>query len=87
MKLFRLTCDEATTICDKSQYKESSLWERIKLNLHFINCKSCKLYTKHNNLISLMINGNKESLCSKERNCLSEQEKEKFKKELENYIS
>ncbi len=29
-----INCDEATTICDKSQYCEATLWERIKLRMH-----------------------------------------------------
>ena len=87
MKLFGLTCDEATTICDKSQYNESTFWEKVKLNIHFVLCKICRLYTKQNNFLTVLINGNKESLCSNERHSLSEQEKERFKKELEKYIS
>ena len=87
MKLFSLTCDEATTICDKSQYGESTLWEKIKLNIHFTKCKVCRLYTKQNNLISRIINGNKETLCGKENTCLSRQEKDRLKKEMENFIS
>ena len=27
-KNFKITCDEATTICDKSQYKEASFLDR-----------------------------------------------------------
>ena len=29
----KINCDEATTICDKSQYKEAGFWEIIKLNI------------------------------------------------------
>ena len=85
MKLFGLTCDEATVICDKSQYGEASLWDKIKLNLHFAKCKFCKLYTKHNTFISSIINQNKSSLCDRQRNCLTEQEKQHLKKELEKF--
>lgn len=87
MKLFKVTCDEATIICDKSQYKESTAWEKIKLNIHFLQCKVCRLYTKHNNFISILINGSKDSLCNKHQNYLSTQEKDEIKKELENYGS
>ena len=51
MKLM-ITCDEATTICDKSQYGEASLSEKIQLNIHLFMCKYCKKYTKHNNLMT-----------------------------------
>jgi hypothetical protein len=46
-KLF-ITCDEATTICTKNQYKEASFWEKIKLNIHLLTCKICGLYSKQN---------------------------------------
>lgn len=46
-KLF-ITCDEATTICTKNQYKEASFWEKIKLNIHILTCKICGLYSKQN---------------------------------------
>lgn len=51
MKL-SINCDEATTICDKSQYGEASLFERIRLSLHLAFCKHCKKYTKQNNLMT-----------------------------------
>ena len=51
MKL-TITCDEATTICDKSQYGEASLSEKIQLNIHLLICKFCKKYTKQNSLMT-----------------------------------
>ena len=50
-KLF-INCDEATTICDKSQYGEASLMERIRLSLHLALCKHCKKYTRQNSLMT-----------------------------------
>jgi hypothetical protein len=87
MRIFGLTCDKATMICDKSQYKESTLWERIKLNVHFLQCKVCRLYTLQNNFISNLINRDKEAFCSKEINSLSDIEKETLRKELEKRAS
>lgn len=51
MKL-SINCDEATTICDKSQYNEASLYDRIRLTLHLALCKHCKKYTRQNNLMT-----------------------------------
>jgi len=48
----KLTCDEATAICDKSQYKEASLREKIKLSIHLFLCKKCGLYSKQNKVMS-----------------------------------
>ena len=47
-----INCDEATTICDKSQYGEASLMERIRLSLHLAFCRHCKKYTKQNSLMT-----------------------------------
>ena len=86
MGRFKLTCDEATTICDKNQYKEASFLDRIKLSFHFISCKFCKRYTKHNNLISLIIKGNKESLCQQKKHHLSEADKAMLQKKLDEVL-
>ena len=41
----KISCDEATKICDKSQYKEASFLDKVKLNFHLILCKKCGKYT------------------------------------------
>lgn len=47
VKIF-IPCDKANHTCDKSQYKEASLPEKIKLNIHLIYCKAYREYTKTN---------------------------------------
>jgi len=85
MAKFKITCDEATTICDKSQYGKATIMEIIKLRIHFLGCKLCPVYTKQNNLLSKILNKNKgeNAICS-----LSEEEKEQmrilFEKEKQN---
>lgn len=49
---FMISCDEATAICDKNQYGEATLTEKISLSFHLFVCKYCKQYTKQNNLMS-----------------------------------
>ncbi len=44
----KLECHEANHICDKNQYKEATLWEKIKLNIHLIYCRACRKYTARN---------------------------------------
>jgi hypothetical protein len=79
-----ITCDEATTICDKSQYNEASFAEKIKLNLHFLSCKICRLYTRQNKRMSDLFKI--QSLDCKSRiNLLSKAEKDGFKKELKQF--
>lgn len=76
-----LTCDEATAICDKSQYGEASLSEKIQLNIHLIICKYCKKYTKQNNLMT-QIFGKHLTPCEGSEK-LSEEEKVELEKKLE----
>ncbi len=49
---FMINCDEATAICDKNQYGEASLSEKVRLTFHLLVCKYCKSYSKQNNLMS-----------------------------------
>jgi len=49
---FMINCDEATAICDKNQYGEASIMDKICLNFHLVVCKYCKAYTKQNHLMS-----------------------------------
>ncbi len=80
----KLTCDEATTICDKTQYGEATLWEKIKLNFHLVLCKNCRLYSKQNKLITKCINGHEHNI-NEACNCLNEKEKHEIEKELETH--
>ena len=82
MAKFIISCDEATTICDKSQYGEATLFEKIKLNFHFLLCKICGLYTKQNVKMTKVYKM-KATDCKKEQRCLSAQEKEHLKKKLQ----
>lgn len=46
-KLF-INCDEAKMICDKSQYKNASIFQKLKHTLHLFYCKYCRQYSKNN---------------------------------------
>jgi hypothetical protein len=80
-KKISITCDEATTICDKSQYKRASLFEKIQLNVHFLSCKICRLYTKQNSRMSRLFKI-KSLDCKHKINCMSDADKEALKKQL-----
>ena len=82
-KLF-ITCDEATMICDKSQYNEATLFEKIQINIHFLQCKICRLYTKQNNKMTGLFK-TKSVNCTSEKSCMSTAEKEALKKQLEQF--
>ena len=77
----KISCDEATKICDKNQYGEASLWDKIKLNFHLFLCKKCGLYSKQNTVLTkcyeVYKNANNGAL-----HCLSENEKKHLEKEV-----
>ncbi|WCO00993.1 glycine dehydrogenase [Psychroserpens ponticola] len=53
-KIF-IPCKDANHVCDKTQYKEASLWEKIKLNIHLIYCRACRKYTKKNSQLTKLV--------------------------------
>ncbi len=83
-KNFKITCDEATTICDKNQYGEATFVEKVKLQLHFLSCKICRMYTKHNTLLTKIYKKKaKSDRAQKATLCMSHDEKERLRKEFE----
>lgn len=81
-KKLNITCDEATTICDKSQYNEASFFEKVQLNWHLLRCKICSLYVKQNRKMTDLFKV-KSVECKEETKCLSKLEKEALQKEFE----
>lgn len=77
----KLTCDEATSICDKSQYKEATFWEIIKLNIHLFLCKKCGLYTKQNSIMTTCYENHKKNGTNL-KSFLDDEEKRTMDKEL-----
>ena len=82
MGKFFLKCEEASHVCDKSQYQESSFIERIKLTFHLVYCKVCRGYSRNNSKLTSCIEKSKVT-------CLDEsvkkEIKEHFQKELVKY--
>ncbi len=75
-----IPCEEANHNCDKAQYKEASLWEKIKLNIHLIYCRACREYSKNNGKLTKLTK-KAEVDCLKP--CEKETLKDNFAKELE----
>jgi len=81
MGKFKITCDEATSICDKNQYGEANFSEKFKLMIHYYGCKLCKCYSQQNNLMTKILdNYSKDS--SKNHTCLSKTDKQELEKVL-----
>lgn len=75
----KISCEEASHICNRSQYKEASFWDVLKLRLHILTCKACAKFTKQNTALT--------SLCERAGlNVLSENDKEAMKKKLEKHL-
>ncbi|WP_190809667.1 hypothetical protein [Flagellimonas sp. S3867] len=75
----KITCEEASHICNKSQYNEAGYWQMLKLRIHILMCKTCAKFTKQNKALT--------SLCERAGlNTLSESDKEIMKKDLEKHL-
>ena len=61
---FIIPCKEANHVCDKTQYKEATLWEKIKLNIHLLYCKACRKYTKKNTQLTKLFSNKRVTLDS-----------------------
>ena len=84
-KKFFINCDQATAICDKSQYNEATILDKVKLNIHFLRCRICALYTKQNVFLSSLYKGQAKS-CKEIKHCLTDVEKAALKKSIESKI-
>ena len=77
MGKFKITCDEATAICDKNQYGEASFRDKLKLMIHFYGCKICKCYSDQNNKMTKIYNGYSKDKCD-HHTCLTSKDKEEL---------
>jgi len=77
---FFINCDEATAICNKNQYKEASIWEKLKLGTHLFICKKCVHYSKQNAILTNVCNRHLSK--SNEGDVLSNKEKEELQGEI-----
>lgn len=78
---FRIPCEQANHICDKSQYKEATLLEKIKLNIHLIYCRACREYTRRNQKLTRSLKSSQwKTLSTAEKNLLKKQLHQELKK-------
>jgi len=69
------TCKDIEIICTKSQYREATFFEKIKIRLHILFCKTCKSFSNNNTQLT--------SLCAEANlKTLPKEEKEKMKSVL-----
>ena len=73
-------CEEASHICDKSQYEESSLWERMTMKMHHMMCKVCRQHSAINTKLTKLIR-------RAEVKSLPEDARSEMKKKIQNEMS
>ncbi|VAW13996.1 hypothetical protein MNBD_BACTEROID03-2473 [hydrothermal vent metagenome] len=63
-----ISCEEAATLCNKTQYKETTFFERLKLKFHLLVCKTCAKFSKQNTqFTTLCYKANLQSLTEQEK--------------------
>ncbi|MGB0981667.1 MAG: hypothetical protein ACPGUH_06160 [Winogradskyella sp.] len=75
-----ISCEEAKQICDKTQYKEATTWERVKLNIRLLYCDITKTYSKNNTKLTNAIK-------KADVNCMRTDEIYKLKKQFETELA
>ncbi|TXK75527.1 hypothetical protein [Mesonia sp. K4-1] len=65
-------CEKYGVFCDKCQYNEASIWEKLKLKFHLFMCGECRKYSQKNTQLSEVIKNAKLSN-------LTPEEQESFK--------
>lgn len=72
-----ISCEKAAIICNKTQYREATFTEKLKLRFHLLMCKTCPSLVKRNTQLT--------SICQKANlQTLSEDQKQVMKRELKN---
>ena len=70
-----ISCEKAAIICHKTQYREATFMEQIKLKFHVFMCKNCPEFVARNTKLT--------TLCQKaDLQSLTEAEKHEMKKYL-----
>lgn len=74
-----ISCEKAAILCSKTQYKEASFMDILKLRFHLFICKTCSKFTKQNTELT--------SICEKANlQSLTDQQKLKMKENLKNQV-
>jgi hypothetical protein len=76
-----MKCQEANHVCDKSQYNEAILWEKIRLSFHLLYCRACRKYSSRNKLLTKTIKDSDiKSISQEDKNTLKERMQQELSK-------
>lgn len=79
-KSILIDCSEAGHYCDKKQYKEASISEKIKMLMHMAFCKPCRDYSSKNTKLTKLIEKSDLKPCP-------EEEKKSWKQTIEKELA
>lgn len=49
-----ISCEKAAIICNKTQYREATFTERMKLKFHLFMCKNCPEFVARNTKLTAL---------------------------------
>ena len=76
-----MKCQEANHVCDKSQYHEAGLWEKIRLTIHLLYCRFCRKYTSRNkNLTKAIVDSDLKSISQDDKKAIKDKLQEELSK-------
>ena len=75
MALLGIDCQNGKMLCDKKQYGNITLFERVKLAFYLLICGECREYTTNNNKLTKYVKKSNIAL-------FTEREKEALKQKL-----
>ena len=85
LRLFIITKEQAFHICDKSQYFESTLWEKTKLNFRYTWCPATRHYVDRNRKLTEAIkSSNLKCLHHSERKIMADYLNDHLKNQVQN---
>lgn len=76
IKSLFFSCSESEKCCDKAQYDEASLMEKMKIHIHIFFCQPCREYTRKNNKLSELVKQANLKACT-------EKQKQAWKEKIE----
>jgi len=65
-KTLLIDCSEAAHCCDKKQYREASVLEKLKMLFHLAYCKRCRKYSSKNNHLTELIEKSNIKTCTED---------------------
>ncbi len=85
LKFLKVSCKEANEICNKSQYKEATFFEQVRLEYHISFCRVCALYSKQNRKLTDILKS-KSIDCENRVHYMSEEDKELLKQKMKQFM-